>query len=404
MKLRFFSRDKKPKIYNIGILTLILLAVILVISLLDISHKGTTVCYIFLLYFIAVFILLLRAFIQQLQYNPYSYNSIYYISFALFVISLIIDDLMLIANLRSVPEADGIFQIIGTLNASATMYMIYTVPFIFPFAIALCVSNIVLIRKEGFSLTNVLGIILSILLISGEIVVFLLNYYASGSMLEVMIHNIIINIMAAIYLYFECMMIGTMITDAIVARYEPEPKIDYLIVLGCAIRKDGTPSPILQGRIDRALAFYEKQKKLTGKQLCFVTSGGQGQDEIISESEAMKNYLVANGVASEQIIMEDKSTDTAENMRFSRELIMKQKENARIAFSTTNFHVFRSGIHARRSGMKAEGMGARTKWYFWPNAAVREFVGILTGHRLKQFTVISCLIIFYVLMAVLNYL
>nr|MCR4838345.1 YdcF family protein [Eubacterium sp.] len=48
-----------------------------------------------------------------------------------------------------------------------------------------------------------------------------------------------------------------------------------------------------------------------------------------------------------------------------------------IAFSTTNFHVYRAGILASDAGMNADGMGAKTKWYFWPNALIREFIGML---------------------------
>ena len=46
-------------------------------------------------------------------------------------------------------------------------------------------------------------------------------------------------------------------------------------------------------------------------------------------------------------------------------------------FSTTNYHVFRSGILANDAGLHADGIGKKTKWYFWPNAQIREFVGLL---------------------------
>ena len=75
--------------------------------------------------------------------------------------------------------------------------------------------------------------------------------------------------------------------DVIAARYEPEPDKDFLIILGCGFRKDGTPSPLLRGRLDRALRFAEKQEAATGKAPIFVTSGGQGPDEVCSESACM---------------------------------------------------------------------------------------------------------------------
>ena len=117
----------------------------------------------------------------------------------------------------------------------------------------------------------------------------------------------------------------------------------------------------------------------------------------------MKRYLMEQGVPQTQIVEEDRSSDTAENMRFSKEKIMQIDPDGKIAFATTNYHVFRSGIFARRVKMRAVGIGAKTKWYFWPNAAVREFVGLLTKHRVKQALILGSLIASYVVITVLSY-
>ena len=178
------------------------------------------------------------------------------------------------------------------------------------------------------------------------------------------------------------------------------------MILGCGLRKDGTPTPLLRGRCDRALAFYKKQKEETGREFIFITSGGQGENEVNSESLAMKNYLLEKGVPEERIIEEDGSTDTFENMKNSKakiEALCGDVRNAKVAFATTNYHVFRSGLFARRVKMRAVGMGAKTKWYFWPNAAVREFVGLLTAHRLKQAIILGSMIAFYVVLTLVAY-
>ena len=73
---------------------------------------------------------------------------------------------------------------------------------------------------------------------------------------------------------------------------------------------------------------------------------------------------------------------------------------ARIGFFTTNYHEFRSGIYARRVKMRAEGICSPTRWYFWPNAWVREFIGVLTEHRGKQALVIGAMIVFYVALGI----
>ena len=116
----------------------------------------------------------------------------------------------------------------------------------------------------------------------------------------------------------------------------------------------------------------------------------------------MRDWLLSKGVRAERIILEDQSTDTAENMRFSKAKI-EAAGMGKVAFFTTNYHVFRAGLKARQVKMRAVGMGAPTKWYFWPNAAVREFVGLLTEHRLKQGLLLLGLTVVYTALTVLVY-
>ena len=117
----------------------------------------------------------------------------------------------------------------------------------------------------------------------------------------------------------------------------------------------------------------------------------------------MRRWLAEQGVPAEQMLLEDRSTDTAENMAFSKALIQERNPTAKIAFSTTNYHVFRSGLKARRVKMRAVGMGCPSKWYFWPNAAVREFVGLLTQHRGKQLLILLGLLLSYAGLTLLYY-
>ncbi len=117
----------------------------------------------------------------------------------------------------------------------------------------------------------------------------------------------------------------------------------------------------------------------------------------------MRDCLLSQEIGEERILLEDRSGDTAENMRFSAELIRQRDPAAKTAFFTTNYHVFRAGLKARRAGLRAEGMGAPTRWYFWPNAAVREFVGLLTEHRGKQALVLLLLLAVYAVLTVWTY-
>lgn len=401
--IRFDTLNKKPKLWNVAALSGVLLAILAVLLLRGAERNAAAISLSLSAYLLIVLVLLGRAFCGQLRYNPYSYNTIFYMGIALFLLAVLFLQLRLSVLLIRRPEeytADGILHL---LLGSAKNYMLLTSPFLLVFSAALCVSNISLIRHEGFRGVNVLGIILSVLLVGGELFLLFFDYAVSGSQRQVMIHDLIANLFAAVYLYFECMLLGIIIADAIVVSYEPEPDKDFLIILGCGIRKDGTPSPLLRGRIDRALRFADKQKALTGKEPVFVTSGGKGPDEPISESASMKRYLLEQGVPEARIVEEDRSTDTLENMKFSKEKIRALDPEAKVAFATTNYHVFRGGLCARRVKMRAVGMGAKTKWYFWPNAAVREFVGLLTEHRLKQGLILGGMAAFYLVLTLLAY-
>ena len=401
--MKLDTLDKKPKVYNIAILTGVMAVVLTLLFVFGGGGMIRLSCLLLSAYFLAVTALLIRAFFRQMRYNLYSYNTIIYFGFGLFTLFIALMYLLLFFGLQGVPEETVGYNLISSLLSSAKTYALLTSPFLLIFSIALTVSNLSLIRHEGFRPVNVLGIVLALALVGGEVLIFWWDYYVSGSQTEVMVHDMLTNLVAAIYLYFECMMVGTMVADAIAARYEPEKDRDYIIVLGCAIRKDGTPTPLLRGRLDRALAFAREQEKTTGKAPVFVLSGGQGSDEVISEAACMARYLSEQGVGEERMILEDQSTDTEENMGNSKALIFARDPGAKVAFSTTNYHVFRSGLKARRVKMRALGMGAKTKWYFWPNAAVREFVGLLTQHRVKQGLILVGLAASYVILTVIHY-
>jgi uncharacterized SAM-binding protein YcdF (DUF218 family) len=401
--MRFDTRDKKPKLWSIAVLSGLFLVLLAFFFRLGAEEYGAAISVGFIVYYVIVLVLLRSAFFGQIQYNPYSYNTIFYMGFALFLTAVLILQIELTVRLIRYPETYGAREILHLILDSAKTYVLLSSPFLLVFSTALCVSNISLIRHEGKRFVNILGIILSFLLMGGLLFIFLFDRYASGSQREVMIHDLIVNLFAAVYLYFECMLLGIMVADAIVSQYEPEPDKDFIIILGCGIRKDGTPSPLLRGRVDRALRFAEKQEELTGKKPIFVPSGGRGPDEPISEAASMKGYLLEQGIPEERILVEDRSRDTFENMKFSKEIIWAVDPKGKVAFSTTNYHVFRGGLYARRVKMRAVGMGAKTKWYFWPNAAVREFVGLLTEHKLKQGLIFCGMIAFYVILTLLAY-
>ncbi len=162
------------------------------------------------------------------------------------------------------------------------------------------------------------------------------------------------------------------VEGCVISQYhaKAEPELDYIIVLGAQVKANG-PSSVLKFRLDAAYDYLIENQSTS----CIV-SGGQGVNEPCSEAQGMKEYLEQRGIAPERIIMEDKSTDTSENIAFSS--VFLDKENDRVGIVTNNFHVFRGVSIAKHYGIKNVcGLAARSNVYLQPNNMFREFFGIV---------------------------
>ena len=154
-----------------------------------------------------------------------------------------------------------------------------------------------------------------------------------------------------------------------------EPDLDYIIVLGAQMRNDG-PSVIYRYRLEKAREYLAANPDT----IC-ITTGGQGNNENISEGGGGANYLLSHGVDKSQLMSETMSRDTAENIRYALELIEEREENRdslRIGIVTNGFHVFR-GIHIAKGLTDADvcGIAAYMQGQYIPNNMVRETFGII---------------------------
>ena len=267
-------------------------------------------------------------------------------------------------------------------------------------------------RKEGRNWRNMLGCMLGILVIAGTI----LPMIVSDMLQQTTIVNVHNEQGTAMYIeeafsasfsiaiaYLECVLVGTIVFAVKAARHIPTFDKDYILILGCQIRKDGTLTKLLQSRADRAVEFAEMQREATGKEITFVPSGGQGSDEVMPEAQAIRNYLLSIGIPDERILPEDKSVNTLENLNNSMEIIKAHSDNSepKVAFSTTNYHVFRAGMLAARQGFHMDGIGSLTKRYFWINAFVREFVATLVSERKTHVITMAMLSVAMIIMVIM---
>ena len=188
--LKLDTRTKKPKIYSIAALSLVTALIMGFFMYGPYDQNGLIAGAVFAMYLMTVIVLLIDAFFKQIQYNLYSYNTIYYMGFALFVLVLLIFHIygaLVTIHQLGYYSAEHVLHV---MTGSAKIYLLLTFPFILVFSIALFVSNIYLIRYEGKRFVNLLGMILAVLLVAGDLVLYRLDYFVSGSEFQVMMHDI----------------------------------------------------------------------------------------------------------------------------------------------------------------------------------------------------------------------
>lgn len=289
----------------------------------------------------------------------------------------------------------------------------------------LLINTIIVVKNNGFSLTSMLPFLMAGFIVLLLCAPSLLNSFDPDS------RHIVVFLLGLFTLegmWFSFTFVSLLFYSWIYRILPRRRKYDYIIIHGAGL--DGTrPTPLLAGRIDKALELWNKQHQ-QGK---FVASGGQGADEVVSEAQAMRDYLLEKGVPADAILMEDKSTTTWENLKNSIAVIRTDHTSAAsndaasgsssasngtaasgdvtasdstgacgdftTAVVSSDFHVFRCAEYAHNLGIKADGIGSHTKGWYWPTAFIREFIAITKAH-LWPYLVIDGI---YTLINALNY-
>lgn len=174
-----------------------------------------------------------------------------------------------------------------------------------------------------------------------------------------------------------------------------ESSLDYVIVLGASVKEDGI-SKTLKLRLDKAAEYAAENPEST-----LVLSGAQGAGEPVAEAQAMQEYLLEQGVTEERMILENRSHSTLENIVYSQLLIEQdreekraqwQKERTEIAFSvgqvadrpvrigiiTSNFHLYRARMIARKQGLTdVRGIASESDRVLFVHFCLRDSLAIL---------------------------
>ena len=111
-----------------------------------------------------------------------------------------------------------------------------------------------------------------------------------------------------------------------------------MVILGCQIKPWG-PSILLQDRLDEALDYWEDHPDIL-----IVVSGGQGPDEPSTEARAMADYLMEQGVSAEQLLLEEESHNTFQNLACTFELLKEtgyEDQMGQVLVVSNGFHLTR---------------------------------------------------------------
>lgn len=151
----------------------------------------------------------------------------------------------------------------------------------------------------------------------------------------------------------------------IIARGEADHTtlpVDAVIVLGAGVNGE-TPSATLRTRINAARAYMELHPEVP-----VVLSGGQGSGEYITEAECMRRELMRTNEAwNSRLFLEERSTSTAENFAYSKELLEDcgvDTDTAVIGVVTNDFHIYRAELIAGRAGLQTVGIPAELPWWW----------------------------------------
>ncbi len=139
---------------------------------------------------------------------------------------------------------------------------------------------------------------------------------------------------------------------------------DAIVVLGAQVKPDGELSLQLTWRLDAAWQAWQQHP-------CpVVVCGAQGADEPVPEAHAMRDYLIAKGVPQEQVLMDDASFNTRQNLRHAARLLNGSAQSVLVV--TSDYHLPRAMALAEDEGLKATGLGAETLPEYWVKNYSRE--------------------------------
>lgn len=240
----------------------------------------------------------------------------------------------------------------------------------------LIINGIQMVRRESFCLAHCLSLGLGLFVGIGELAAIAYVFSLAGSIGAERLSLWVMLLVWTVF-YFSSLVLSFVIYSVFIQVFPHRMNFNYVIIHGCGLAGGERLTKLLSNRVDKAIEIYEKCKVKP----IIIPSGGQGDDEKLSEAEAMRRYLVERGIPDEHIILEDRSATTAENLAFSKAIIDARRGQKKTALVSSNYHVYRCLRLAKEVGLTCTGIGADVAFYYWPSALIREFVAVFLSRR-----------------------
>ena len=157
--------------------------------------------------------------------------------------------------------------------------------------------------------------------------------------------------------------------EAVASKGNLEGEPDVLLILGCRVRGEEAEETLMM-RIERAADFLKKNKNT----IAVACGGIVHKDQLKSEAEVICEELIKRGIERERIVLEDKSKTTAQNFMNAQKLL--GLENKRVAFLSSEFHLMRADMIAKKCGLDCSTVAAPSPKKLLLKNYLREFWAI----------------------------
>jgi uncharacterized SAM-binding protein YcdF (DUF218 family) len=252
-------------------------------------------------------------------------------------------------------------------------------------AVYLVANGVTMLRRESVRPANLLSLLVGVGIIA--VIGFRLATPLTSSD-ELALSATIVMLLFG-YVSFQC--VSFVLYAFLYGRLRVLRNADFVVVLGSGLLDGGQVPPLLASRLDRGHEVF-RALAARGSDPVLIVSGGKGGDEQVSEADAMAGYLAARDFPMDRIEREDQSANTEQNLANSEAIMDRLRPGGTCVIVTSNYHVFRTAMIARRIGVRGQVTGARTAGYYWPSATLREFAAVFFSYKAVNLAVCFLLV------------